>query len=207
AAQEFGTGDIGFGLGVSTLGVTGHASYEINPNMTVRAIAGGAPSLSETEDFNEPNLVGTFDGSIRIGGVGPIVDYHPFAGGLRVSAGAILSNYRVRADADGDITVDGNVVANAEARATVRTRNRVMPKLAVGYDSSRAFGTMLGVSVDAGLMYNNGFRTRVTSGDLTAAERRTVRDEINEQIDDAFSGIPGRGRVLPYVSVNVGLRF
>jgi|GEM_PF-1802965 len=209
AAEGFGDGRMGMGvgLGVSTLGVTGHVSYQINPNLTVRGIAGGAPTISQTEDFAEPNLTGTFEGSVRVGGVGPMVDYHPFAGGLRLSAGAIVSNYRVRADAEGNITVDGNLIADADATATVRTRNRVMPKLAVGYDSSRAFGSMLGVSVDAGLMYNNGFRTRVVSDDLTAAERRTVRDEINAEIDDAFSGIPGRGRVLPYVSLSVGLRF
>jgi hypothetical protein len=215
AAEGFGDGRMGMGvgLGVSTLGVTGHVSYQINPNLTVRGIVGGAPTLSETETFTDRSgdgsqLDGTFDGSIRIGGIGPIVDYHPFAGGLRLSAGAILSNYRVAADGVGQVTFRGVTVDDGEVSARVRTRNRVMPKLAVGYDSSRLFDSMLGVSVDAGLMYNNRFRTTVTGSDnVSDDDLRTIRRGIEEEIDDALSGIPGRGRVLPYVSLSVGLRF
>ena len=214
AAEGFGDGRMGMGvgLGVSTLGVTGQVSYQITPNLTVRGIVGGAPTLSRTEEFSAADgiadLTGTFDGSIRIGGVGPMVDYHPFAGGLRLSAGAILSNYRIRADADGNVTIGNTLIQNEQVQATVRTRNRVMPKLAIGYDTNRLFDSMLGVSVDAGLMYNNRFRTRVTGSDgVTPQERRDIRDAIDEEIDDALSGIPGRGRVLPYVSLSVGLRF
>ncbi len=206
AAQEFGTGDLGFGLGVSTLGVTGEVSFQVNPNLTVRGLAGFA-RVSGSERIEEEDIIGDFTGRVNIGGAGPVVDYHPFANGLRVSVGALASNYRINADAT-DLEVEAeNMPGNfnvGDASARIRTRSPIMPKLAVGFDSSRAFGTALGISADAGVLYTNGLRTRVNvTGNLDQDDARRVRDEINDAIND----LPGRGRFLPYLSVTVGMKF
>ena len=208
AAQEFGTGDIGFGLGVSTLGVTGEVSFQVNPNLTVRGLAGFA-RVSASDTVEDDDFSGDFSGNVNIGGIGPVVDYHPFANGLRVSVGALASNYRINADADNltftEVVGGVPVTRTGEASARIRTRSPIMPKLAVGFDSSRAFGTSLGISADAGVLYTGGLRTRVnvSGAALTDDDARTVRDDINDMIND----LPGRGRFLPYVSVMVGMKF
>ncbi|TVP72868.1 MAG: hypothetical protein EA339_05220 [Rhodobacteraceae bacterium] len=200
-AQNFGDGQMGLGVGLSTLGVTGDLSYQLDPTLTVRMLAGAA-SISRSGTLDEDDTTADYRATLRIGGIGPVVDYHPFENGWRLSGGALLSNYRANARFTGEIEIDGTEYEDADVRARLRTRNSVMPKLAVGYSGANLFGSSLGLSFDAGVLYTGGFRTTITDRSADAipeADLTTLRRDI----DDAIGNV----RFLPYVSAGLRMNF
>ncbi len=203
-AQNFGDGQMGLGVGVSTLGVTGDLSYQLDPTLTVRMLAGAA-SISRSGTLDEDNTTADYRATLRIGGIGPVVDYHPFENGWRLSGGALLSNYRVTARFTGDIEIgDDNPTTyeDADVRARLRTKNSVMPKLALGYSGSNLFGSPLGLSFDAGVLYTGGIRTRITDRSDVALPEEDL-NTLRRDIDDAIGNV----RFLPYVSAGLRMNF
>ncbi len=203
-AQQFGDGRMGLGLGVSTLGVTGDISYELDPRLQVRFLA-GTMRFSESDTFEEGDSQGDFDATFRAFGIGPVIDYHPFENGWRLSGGALFSEYRLSAEVTGGLSIDGEDYENADVRARVRTRNRIMPKLAVGYSGSNLFGSRFGLSVDAGVLYAGGLRTRVRDRNNEVPDDDLAK--LRGDIDDAIRDNLGAVRVLPYVSAGLRMNF
>jgi opacity protein-like surface antigen len=200
-AQNAGEGNVGFGLGVSTLGLTGDVSYQLNPNWTVRMLAGGGRT-SQSGTISDDDTNADYRAKLNIGGIGPVVDYHPFSNGWRISGGALLSNYRADVRISGTIEIDDTEYQNADLRGRIRTNNRIMPKLAVGYNGSNVFGTRFGFSIDAGVLYTGGFGTTLKErgpSDINPADLNSLRRDINDEI--------GGVKFLPYVSLGLRMNF
>ncbi len=188
--------DYGVGVGVSTLGLTVTPQVRLDDRFGLRAPI-GAFSASRSEDF-EGN---PFDGTLRLGGLGLLGDYHLPVGGLRVSAGAFASNYRVTGRTSGEVDLGGTIF-DAEVDARITTRRRISPMLVVGADFGGARGWS--VSTDIGVIFTRmrgRFSGTQTGGDqdLFDRELQAYEDRLNEDLRDLS--------VLPFLSLAVTYRF
>lgn len=177
-------------VGASTLGVTVEPSIRLSPTWGIRApLGGGTFGLDDTSN-GQP-----YDGDLDSFGIGLIGDYHPFANGFRVSAGAFYANYE--ADISSDNVIFGDISSKVDA--TIKQRENFVPMVAVGYDGAISRNGTLSLTV--GGMFGNGFdvAARESSGlvpqELVDAEIEEIRDDLDD-LD-----------VLPYIQVSVGFRF
>lgn len=197
-AFEPGARDRGlsFGAGVSTLGPSFHVGWQMSPQLGVRGLLTGF-QVSDNRVVEGVD----FGTTVRLGGVGPVFDFHPWQNGFRLSGGALYSLNRVSLRASGDVDIDGTPYTGVDLSGRVETAQRIMPLLAVGFDGSASRGRRGGFHIDAGALYTGGTRSAfsdangvVSGSDLT----RLARD-----IDDRFS----RFRLAPFVNVGYRIRF
>lgn len=177
-------------VGASTLGVTVEPSIRLNPNWGIRApLGGGTFGLDDTSNGQD------YDGDLDSFGIGLIGDYHPFANGFRVSAGAFYTDYK--ADISSDNVAFGDISSKVDA--TIKQRENFVPVVAVGYDGAISSNGMLSLTV--GGMFGNGFDVSASESsglvpqELVDAEIQEIRDDL-----DDFD-------VLPYIQISVGFRF
>ena len=192
-AEETG---FGLGVGVSTLGLTVEPRYRVNETFGVRAPIGFA-SYSTEDDFDGND----FAGDVRLGGLGLLADYYLPVGGLRVSGGAFISNYRVSAEASGELDIDGVTYADAEIDGRIRARNRISPMLTVGADIGNLRGWSF--SSDLGVIFTRlegRFRGTESTGDPDFPDRlQNYEDDLNDELRSL--------KALPYLSVQATFRF
>ena len=193
AAEQSG---FGIGVGVSTMGATVEPRYRFNEFFGVRAPIGFA-SFSESTDFEGND----FTGDIRLGGVALLTDYYLPVGGLRLSGGAFISNYRVNGEASGSLEIDGVTYAEAEVQGRIRTRDRISPMVTVGADLGNVRGWSLSTDIGAIFTRFEGrFTGTETSGDPTFPDRlQNYEDRMNDDLSSL--------KVLPYVSLQATFRF
>ncbi|NYS24675.1 hypothetical protein HUK65_06685 [Rhodobacteraceae bacterium 2376] len=189
-------GRFGLGVGVSTMGFSVEPRYRINDAIGLRTPMGFA-TFSDSIDF-EGNA---FSGNVRLGGVALLTDYALPMGGLRISGGAFISNYRATGNAAGQLTIDGVTYAEAEVQGRIRTRDRISPMVTLGADLGTASGWRL--STDLGTIvtrFEGRFTGTETSGDPGFPQRlQNYEDRMNDDLSKL--------KVLPYVSVQAVFQF
>jgi hypothetical protein len=185
-------GDLGIGIGASTLGATVEATYRISDRFGLRVPASYLDgSYSDTDDGI------AYDLDLTMGGVGLLGDYYPGGGGFRLSGGAFVATLDGDGRARGNGTVGETAYTGVDLEVDASARNGVMPALAVGYDAG--LGARWLVSADLGALYTGGFDVgiRDRSGQVSQAD---LDAEIRKQQDDAPD-------FYPYVKLTVAFRF
>jgi hypothetical protein len=172
--------DLSVGLGVTSFGYSLHGEYEIQPNLSVRAMVMGGVDVSDTFEDDDYSV----DGKLELGGFAVLADFYPLANAWRVSGGLFVSNTELTGtfDDDGDI-YDGKIAF----------KNDVAPMITTGFNYPFATGWSL--SGDIGVIVSS---LEVSSSDTTP----TVRDSIAEANDD-LSDIP----VFPYIGFAVSYSY
>ncbi|HET8710800.1 MAG TPA: hypothetical protein VFM32_05460 [Spongiibacteraceae bacterium] len=77
-----------------TLGAGAGIGYGFNDNLTARI---GYTAANISHDLHTTDV--DYKGDVKIGGAEALLDWHPFAGAFRVTAGAILSRNEIKVDA------------------------------------------------------------------------------------------------------------
>lgn len=196
----------GVTLGVTggTLGVGPEVTYRLNPLLGVRASATflGFSGHGDVREFR-------YDGHARLRSYGGTIDLHPFAGGLRLSAG-------LRSTADNRVRFSGRARGSqsyggmtypAETAGSIagiiRTRD-VAPIVTAGYAHAGLSGFVFGI--DGGVMFHGRPRVRdiVTTGQLA------TNPLAQPQVADAVQRLRDRVdnyRYYPVVQISLGYRF
>ena len=135
------------GVHGSTLGLGVSAGLDVSETFAARALINALElDYEETESGNE------FAGDLNLQSFGLVGDWHPRAGGLRLTGGVFVNNNEVSAAATGnDVDIGGN---SYSGRLDVLLDfERLAPYLAVGWTSGWIGAPGLSFSVDAGLLY------------------------------------------------------
>lgn len=221
-AQASSQGAYSVGLRAGTLGAGIEGSYGINPYLNVRAMGN---FLNYNYSLNDSGV--DYDAKLKLQTFGALLDYHPFAGIFRVSAGVMGNGNKAdldatcRADCDvGNVTIsasDANNPPHVFGRA--RLGNSVAPYAGIGFGNSVAgghwhFGFDLGVMFAGSPDISLGARGQGTVTDNNTGTSRTAQLESDPQVQSELRREEAQAeddasqfKYYPVVAFSVGYRF
>jgi hypothetical protein len=145
---------LGIDLQAGTLGVGGGVSWSLAPQLAVRAEGNGFPSISRREKAGD----NSYNAQLDLGSAAGLVDWHPFTGGFRISAGALYDANKVEGDsipsANGNYVI-GPVQLPASVVGTLHGKvdfASFAPYLGIGW-APPPQSTGLGFFADLGVAY------------------------------------------------------
>lgn len=199
-------GDWSLGATASTLGLGVEAGYGFNDRFGVR-LGGYAFSI---DDSGEEEGI-TYDGDLDLSNIGAYLDFHPFAGAFRLSAGWFATDNGVDAlgkpGSGGTYDIGGSTFMAAEVgtlRGTVDMGSS-SPFLGLGWVWGKA-DKGLSWSFDLGVLFQGSPDIALTSTGGTLSDEPALQDaiaaeeaELDEDIDQYD--------LYPVVSLGVGYRF
>ena len=140
---------------IGTLGLQGQVSFPMGKHFAARLGAGALPSWSISTDVADLN----FDYSMALYTAGAFLDWHPMAGGFRITGGVILNNHDINADVTpapdrdykiGNTTYPGYAIGKLNSKADFNT---LAPYLGVGYNGAFYAQDRLSFTCDVGVMF------------------------------------------------------
>lgn len=175
-------------VGISSLGLEIGASARVSPYLGVRGFWTGG--LKGKKSLTQDQLSVNLDG--RIGGVGAVLDVHPFQNGLRGSVGLFHSTTRL----SGSGTISGGEAFSLDGRF----KSGTAPMATVGYIGELYKGWS--ISGDLGAIFAGGVDLTFTATD--PAQQSTVDNntDVQKAIDDAR-----KLTVYPYAALRVTYKF
>ncbi len=191
-------------VGVGTTGLMVGVEQNYTPSFGVRV---DLNALSLSRDTSDSNA--TYHGNLHLADLALLGDYHPFAGGFRVTAGTLLGNSYFQGHADGTstgtFTLNGvTVTALGQTLDASIKFPAVRPYVGIGWGHS-AQGTGLSFTSDIGvavgrpsvsLTASQGLITAaLASGTSVDAERARLQDQADKL------------RLYPVVRVGLGWGF
>jgi hypothetical protein len=201
--------DVGVYVKGGTLGVGGGVGVGLTDTLRLRA---GYTALKISKDVSQTDI--EYDGDLKLGGGEAMLDWHPFHGTFRVTAGLTLNRNEITADAEptnGTYELNGNTylaseIGSLDGKVDFKS---TAPYLGIGWgdvidkDGKFSFIADIGVlfqgSPDASLDLNCGPA-------VPAIECARIRDDVDEEErelqDDADDY-----KFWPVVSLGVAYRF
>jgi hypothetical protein len=140
--------DNGWSVGVTggTLGVGPQVAFRPNEHFGIRANAGFL-SVSRDEEVDDID----YDGDLDLNSFGAMLDWHPFGGGFRISAGGRANNNEVDlVGAPASNVTIGDTTYTPQQVGTLRgtvTTDDFTPALSVGYGGTLGEGFTFGAEL------------------------------------------------------------
>ena len=211
-AQEVSTASPYFkDLGVTVKGGTAGFGIDVTKGFTDKfKVRAGYSTYTYSTTQTEEDI--TYDADLRLSGWNLLADYHPWAGGWRVTGGIYGPQHKIggtaRYNGTGTVDVNGTTYSSADLKnLTLDAKwGGVRPYLGIGYDGFNKTKSGLFFSADVGVIFSSSPKVRLNANcanpalctqiatDL-AAEEVKVRDSIND------------AKFLPVIQVGVGYRF
>lgn len=186
-------GDVDFGLGVSSVGLTGEVRYQATSKMRYTAMISGAPSYRLKEEAGDI----VYDAIAEIRGLSLLAAYQLGRSSFHLIGGAFLSSNKVRGTASGNLLI-GDTVYNSTIEADVRFANRVSPILALGYEQT--LGDRWSLNISGGYIYTNG----IEAGISVIAGNPVDPEDLIEEAEQIESEV---GDGYPFVTLGLTFRF
>lgn len=207
SADEPGNpGGIGVGLSIGTTGVGGEISARPFGNIVLRA-GGGWFALQH--DFSADDL--TFDLKSNLVSAGATIDWHPFAGAFRLSAGGRYHNSDFSGQGSsitGAFTINGHPYAMATTGpiyADVTSSRTVAPYLGLGFDSTHFSDSRWALALDLGAVYVGKPSSRITAqNESVVPGLRADLDVEQKKLDDSLGKY---GQFWPVATLTLKYRF
>jgi len=200
-------GDFSLGAGASTLGAGAEAGYAFNDRLGVR-LAGYAASISQNGE--ESGI--EYDGDLDLANVGVYLDWQPFAGAFRVSAGWFATDNTIDALGDpgagGTYEIGGFTFTEEQVgtlRASADLSGSSAPYLGAGWVWGRDNGG-LQWSLDLGVLFQGSPTVELTSTGGTLSDEPELLDALAEEEADLEDDID-KYDLYPVVSFGIGWRF
>lgn len=207
-------GNLGIAGKISTLGYGLEADYVISDKFSVR---GQFNTFSYDFDLDEDDI--EYDSSLDLSSYGVLLDWHPFGGGFRISAGGFVIDNEIKGKATGvgeyeigDNTYTVDIGDTLSASAAITLGDGFKPYLGFGWGHSPANKGGLLLSFDIGVIFqgspdvdlkvegtaNNGLYDFSQDANLQAEvrkEEKALKDDLKD-----FD-------LYPVVSFGIGWRF
>jgi hypothetical protein len=199
--------DVGVSVKGGTAGFGVDVTKAINDNFKVRL---GYSTYTYNTDHSEEDV--DYDAKLRLGGLSVLGDYHPWAGGFRVTAGAYAPKYRVTGNAkyngSGTITINNQTYTSADlANVNLEAKwNGVRPYLGLGYDGFNKTTSGLFFTADVGVIFSGSPNVRLNATCTNAALCSQAASDIAAEENKLRNDITG-AKYLPVVQLGVGYRF
>ena len=157
-ATENDTPGFSIGPDAGTLGYGVEAGYRFNQYFGTRA------SWNKF-DFSHTGKVNgvSYKGKLHLNSEGLVGDIYPFGGGWRVALGARLQDNSAKANAQGDVIINGNNYGTAALDGKVTYKNKVAPYVGLGYLGTLFSGLQL--SGEIGAMYQGQSKVSLNNPD------------------------------------------
>lgn len=179
-------GDLAIGITGGTLGLGPEISYRFNKHAGLR-VNGGFYNYSNTDDLDDIE----YDADLKLNSFGAMLDWYPFRGGFRLSAGARINNNKI--DLVGTPTTNVEIGDNTYTPAqvgtlsgTVNTKN-LAPTFSLGYGGKLAkgfsFGFELGVMMQGSPKIDNLTATGSLASNSAFQQQLALEEQRAE--DDA----------------------
>ena len=205
------------GLGLSSLGGTVEGQYRFNENFAMRGLYAGGLSGDEAGTEVDGDLTADYSASGQLGGTALLLDYYPFGGGLKLSAGAMMSNTNI--DLTGTLSATngsfqfGDLDVNAgtvDVDASVEFARQAAPMLTVGYDWQ--ISNRFSINAELGAIAIGGLDIAMTATpDADAIAAGASQDDINAEIDTEIANIQddigSSADLYPYIALMGTFRF
>jgi hypothetical protein len=194
---------------VGTTGVGAEFSYGITSMFAVRAgLNGGSYSRS----FTEAEI--RYEGDVKFSSAVLTADLHPFSGGFRLSAGAMLNNNKVEAlgqPQGGTIIING-VPYPAAAVGSVTGRvefEPFSPYLGIGWGSAPKGSAGLFFAADLGAVFQKPKSTLVGTCDplLPANLCAQLQSDLRAEEAEFQDAIDSSLKIYPKITLGIGYRF
>lgn len=181
---------IAVGVNGSTLGAGLTLSKRFTDHQSVRL---GFNTFDYSFDETVDSI--DYDMNFNLSSIGLFADYHPFGGGLRLSAGLVSNDNNIGANGSINSSVDiGNntTVDGGNISADV-TWDDLTPYLGFGFGNAVGKGNKLTFTMDVGVLLQSSAKvdldvSNVTSGGISVAvpeddiqaEEKSIQDSLNE---------------------------
>ena len=212
-----GAGSVQVGVHGSTLGLGVNAGLDVSETFAARAlISSWGLDYEEAESGNE------YKGDLDLQSIGLVTDWHPFAGGFRMTGGVFLNNNEVSAVARGeDLDIGGNSYGGQFDM--LLDFERLSPYFGAGWTSGPIGDPGFSFSVDAGLLFQRSPRLSgsgtiggctfsiSTGGDATVGGCSTsfaaiLKADLESEHADLSNDLEGF-KWYPVLSIGVSYRF
>lgn len=224
----------GAGIKAGTLGAGLDVSVRIKPILNLRLnLNRFGYDYEDVETHSASDDSGNFstDGTetttakVDLATTGLLLDYHPWAGTFRVSAGFYSQGSKVTGQIDGEILDQEvgdrryDIVGTAYGKLSMA---KTQPYLGIGWGNTPREGFPLSVSLDLGVLLNpkakvtstvEGTITDLETGesydlnDVDQQEVQDFQDNLAEEIAEANDEIDDNFKVYPVVSFGLNYRF
>ena len=139
-----------------TMGPGVDIAYPLGDKLVLRA-GGSFLNLSHTQTEGDEDITVQFDADVSLGSFSGLIDFHPFEGSFRLTAGAYMYNREITAagrpiteyDLDGKIFQPERL---GSLTATLKYDQAVSPYLGLGF-GDMTHGRRLGLLFDMGVIY------------------------------------------------------
>jgi len=200
--------DMGTTFDVGTTGLGLHVATEVAPKLNARV---GVNVANYSYDGSTSDI--KYDFKLKLATADALLDYHPFDGAFRVSAGAVYNANKIKAKAKpngngtytiNDTVYDAATVGNLEGKIDFR---KVAPYLGIGWGNAAkeagwGFGMDLGVTFQGSPKID--FASTGCSADATrcAQLNRDVQAEKGKLADEVKDF-----KFYPVIRIGVSYRF
>ena len=170
------------GFGSLGLGLQLHKSllHKLNARIGVNTFSIGKDGILEDSDV-------TYNADLKLSSVAALFDWHPSAGGFRLSFGMIINKNKAEllVQPSKTFTVGGTTYTPAEIGSLTGTVefNRLAPYFGIGWGNSVGHNKRAGVVFDIGTIYHNSPQVRMKATGFiapTAEQAPDVQDDIKD---------------------------
>lgn len=197
---------------IGTLGVGLEAGYVINPRFRVR-LRGNWIAY----EFNRERCGIDFKARAQNRSASLLLDYHPWEGAFRWTAGALVSdmNAQVSGSTHGDSFTLGDNTFQGEGNICVRgkyTWNKVQPYIGFGWSTEGMGESLWYWTVDVGVaILGNGKLTTSSSGKITdgnghPVDSGQIHESIRQEAHEVLK-MCDRVHLYPVLQIGAGYRF
>jgi hypothetical protein len=210
-------GNLGIAGKVSTLGYGIEADYVLSDTFSVRVQYN---TYSYDDTFDEDGI--DYDGELDLQSFGVLLDWHPFGGGFRVSAGGFNVDNKISGEASGEGTYEigdeeytvrpGD---NLRLNADMKLGDGFKPYLGLGWGHSPANKGGLLLSFDVGVLIQgspevaldvSGTAEDQFGNTVDAGNDPTVQAELRKEEKNMEDDLKNFD-LYPVVSLGIGWRF
>lgn len=209
AVSTVACADVGVLLKAGTLGAGVDVSKGISESLGLRLQAN---ALNYNRDITESDV--DYDADIKLKSAGLLLDWHPFSGTFRVSAGAYWNGNEATATgrpSGGTYTING-VTYNSSDIGSLDGKidfKSVAPYLGIGFGSAPKAGRGMTFSFDLGVLYQrepNVALTAVCGAGLSGAQCTQLQSDVAAEQASLQEDLKDL-KFYPVASFGIGYRF
>lgn len=201
AAQAEGVGVV---VKAGTLGGGVEIAKSINPKFNARL---GYNTFSTDDSSTEGGI--NYDISLKLGSAALLLDWHPFAGGLRATVGALYNGNKLEMTATPTGTYDiGGTSYTASEVGTLTgevTFDDFAPYVGIGWGNAVEEGQKLMFALDIGVAFQGSPKADLTANGTLAsdptfqANLAAEEAQLNSDLEDF--------KIYPVIAVGIGYHF
>jgi hypothetical protein len=186
-------GTLGAGL-EATFGASDYLGFRLGANMM-----SAGPSLKRDE--------GTINTDLDWRSYSGLVDIHPFAGGFRISGGALMNKnkFKLKADLTESVTLDGQDYYLDTLSGAV-TFSEMAPYAGIGYGNAVGADGRWHFSCDFGVMFQGEPKVSAQATASDPALQPYVDDALAREVAD-IQDDANAFKYYPVISVGISFRF